>query len=147
MPNTWSKEKNAKYMSLWRKNNPDKYREAKKRYRLKNKEKYNEAQRQYYKKTKPKKLEIYKTRGRQNHLKSKYNITHEDFLLMLIKQNGKCAICEQTSERILNEDHCNKTGKIRGLLCWKCNSLIGLANDNTNILTNSVKYLECYDRK
>jgi hypothetical protein len=38
-------------------------------------------------------------------------------------------------------DHCHKTNKIRGLLCQKCNFLIGLANDSPQVLSLAIHYL------
>lgn len=57
-----------------------------------------------------------------------YGITPEQYDIMLEKQGGVCAICGQVETRMLNHkivrlsvDHNHKTGKIRGLLCHKCN--------------------------
>jgi Recombination endonuclease VII. len=77
-------------------------------------------------------------------LKSKYNMTLEEYdKLVEFQQNG-CAICRQlvTSERKLAVDHNHKTGEIRGLLCFKCNSLIGLANDDEDLLWKAMEYLK-----
>ena len=70
---------------------------------------------------------------------------------MLEKQNGVCAICEQKETvidkrinkvRRLSVDHDHKTRKVRGLLCAKCNHLLGNINDNIKILNRSILYLE-----
>jgi hypothetical protein len=60
---------------------------------------------------------------------------------MLELQQGKCAICEKSSDKHLFVDHCHTTGKIRGLLCQHCNTLLGMAFDDTNILLSAVAYL------
>lgn len=65
-------------------------------------------------------------------------------LQLTIKQNGCCAICGVTEEDLnkrFSIDHCHKTDKIRGLLCTRCNSLIGFAKDNISTLQNSINYL------
>lgn len=65
--------------------------------------------------------------------------------LRVFATNGKCAICEEPESkerwRCLAVDHCHNTGKIRQLLCWKCNSGLGLFNDDKQLLTNAIKYL------
>jgi hypothetical protein len=68
---------------------------------------------------------------------------------MLISQNGKCAICTISESEIKHGrnkyfavDHCHTTSKVRGLLCYKCNCILGFINDNTEHLTNAIKYLE-----
>lgn len=33
-------------------------------------------------------------------------------------------------------------GKVRGLLCHKCNLMLGLCKDNVTLLNNAIKYLE-----
>ena len=58
----------------------------------------------------------------------KYGITQEDFNTLFIKQKGCCAICgkhETDNKQRLAIDHCHNTGKIRGLLCIKCNIDLG----------------------
>ena len=71
-----------------------------------------------------------KKRIRGYNLSSKFNISHEDYLKIFKKQNGKCAICgseEKTLDGLtrkikkLGIDHNHKTKEIRGLLCNSCN--------------------------
>ncbi len=62
-----------------------------------------------------------------------YGITKEKYKEMYQKQNGKCLICFRTKD-VLCVDHNHSTGKIRGLLCKPCNSLLGhLEADITKI--------------
>ncbi len=61
------------------------------------------------------------------------------------EQGYSCAICGET-ERNLNRglfvDHCHKTGKIRGLLCIKCNMAMGLMSDDIDVLASAISYLQ-----
>lgn len=59
-------------------------------------------------------------------------------------QGGKCAICREppATNRRLSVDHCHKTGIVRKLLCIKCNCIIGMAGDSTEILTKAIDYLK-----
>ncbi len=68
---------------------------------------------------------------------------------MLNKQNSLCAICHGPETRrnqyglcLLHIDHNHETGKVRGLLCHKCNSLLGYSRENKEILKSSINYLE-----
>lgn len=90
----------------------------------------------------------YKDKSR---LKLNFNLTIEQYNKLLNEQNNLCKICKQPEtikHRITKEttklaiDHCHKTGKIRGLLCRKCNLLIGSAKDCPNILMNAIEYLK-----
>jgi hypothetical protein len=38
--------------------------------------------------------------------------------------------------------NCHKTNKIRGLLCYKCNLILGFVNDDINILQSAIFYLQ-----
>jgi hypothetical protein len=60
-------------------------------------------------------------------LRQRYGITTQDYENMLKFQNGKCAICrkEVSQSRRLCADHNHATGKVRGLLCPVCNSVLG----------------------
>lgn len=72
---------------------------------------------------------------------AKYNITQETFDNMLLTQEGKCAICADTLTEKFTVDHNHDTGKVRGLLCYKCNSGIGLLKDSVELLSLAIKYL------
>lgn len=81
-----------------------------------------------------------------------YNMTQEQFEELLAKQGGVCAICGSDSpgEKSWATDHdhtcceapptCGKC--TRGLLCHKCNRMLGLVNDNPDILLAAVEYLK-----
>lgn len=75
-----------------------------------------------------------------------YGITPEEDNTMLQKQNGGCAICGEKQNtrhtQKLYVDHNHKTGKVRGLLCHKCNHAIGNADDDPRLLRLMIGYLE-----
>ena len=122
----WCKSCCAKYSKLrWEKH--------KKKIKAKNKD--------YYKK--------YKEKWKNYRLKKRYNITVADYNELLCQQKGCCAICGQkeTSKNKwglcqLAVDHDHNTGKVRGLLCTKCNLILGLAKDNIDILFKAINYLK-----
>lgn len=61
---------------------------------------------------------------------------------MLERQGGVCAICkERDPNTSLAVDHCEVTGKIRGLLCFRCNSAIGSFGHSTDRLGSAIIYL------
>ena len=75
-------------------------------------------------------------------LKIKFGITPEQYEQMLISQDFKCALCERhVSEfsRKLCVDHDHETGKIRGLLCTKCNVCLAQLGDNTKYIAKVLK--------
>ena len=67
--------------------------------------------------------EAYTERQRRNYRKSVYGITEEQYNLQLKAQDGKCLLCRE--QRRLCVDHDHKTGKIRGLICHRCNTMLG----------------------
>lgn len=78
-------------------------------------------------------------------LKYKFNITLDEYNVMLSEQEGKCAICkrhEDELDRKLSVDHCHTTNFIRGLLCNDCNRGIALLHDNPNIAMAAAFYLD-----
>lgn len=76
-------------------------------------------------------------------LKRKYGITIEQYEAMVKEQKGVCYICKnENPNRKLSVDHCHKTGKIRKLLCDKCNMTLGLINDSQELLKQFIFYLK-----
>ena len=72
---------------------------------------------------------------------------YEEFLL---KQGKVCAIClkpelskhQSGTLRKLAVDHDHKTGRIRGLLCSRCNNGIGLLGEDIKIFKKAIEYLK-----
>ena len=60
---------------------------------------------------------------------------------MEAEQQGRCKICDRQTGR-LDLDHCHKTGKLRGLLCVRCNTLLGKYEKNPEFFTRMLAYLE-----
>lgn len=71
----------------------------------------------------------------------KYGLNAVGFEKLLKAQQGKCAICA-IFLAIPAVDHCHKTGAVRGLLCGKCNSGLGMFKDNPEIIQAAINYLE-----
>lgn len=119
------KEQNNLTIKKWRKNNPEKVKKIRKKFKLNN----------------PEKVKIYE---KKNKMYNKFKITIREYNEMLLNQNNQCFLCFKTPEenkKALAVDHCHKTGKIRGLLCSKCNLGLGLFNDNVNIMEKAIKYI------
>jgi hypothetical protein len=87
-------------------------------------------------------------RSRQNtfrsQLKREYGLSQEQYDSMLLERESKCDICQTiiTEPRKLNIDHCHKTGKVRGILCRRCNNGIAQMLDNPENLRRAAEYLE-----
>ncbi len=76
-------------------------------------------------------------------LKAQYNLTEDKYDAMVEQQDGMCAICEGPSQaERLSIDHDHVTGRVRGLLCGRCNSMLGFALDKTETLRRATMYLE-----
>lgn len=86
----------------------------------------------------------------QRWLMRKYGLTPEAFAAMVEAQDGKCAICRQPetaldaktqAPKALAVDHCHDSKKVRGLLCWRCNTTLGKVEDSTVLLGEMIAYL------
>lgn len=84
--------------------------------------------------------------SRQYRLKTRFGISLEEYDSMFQEQKGSCAICgtslNESGRKNFSVDHCHSTGKVRGLLCHKCNSGIGFLNDDVNLLEKAISYLK-----
>ena len=87
----------------------------------------------------------------EQHIKYKYSLTIDELNQTLEKQKGGCAICEEVLPDLLvynNRrrgyaiDHNHETGKFRGILCLKCNSMLGMARDSHALLERASSYLK-----
>jgi len=81
----------------------------------------------------------YQKENRRYHLKRAYGITPKQYENMSQEQMGICAICLEPTKLYIDHDHV--TGEVRGLLCQKCNSAIGLLYDNPARIDRAAKYV------
>lgn len=75
----------------------------------------------------------------------KYGLTLEQHQKIYDQQRGCCALCgihERELDRALHIDHCHQTGKVRGLLCFDCNTGLGKFCDDPELLFAAVKYID-----
>ena len=91
-------------------------------------------------KTCPQAQKKYKNRCQARRFNT-YKLTANDYSKMVRKQKSLCAICGIYREN-LYIDHCHKTGKVRGLLCVKCNTGLGYFRDSIDVMQKAIKYLE-----
>lgn len=78
-------------------------------------------------------------------LKRNYDLTPEEYEQMFIAQGGRCAICGRHQDDLdhpLAVDHDHLTGKVRGLICYSCNHVLGRVGDSIRILQAAIAYLE-----
>ena len=85
---------------------------------------------------------------RRNSLMRRYGISPEQYEVLHEAQDGVCAICKepetaryQGTLRRLSVDHCHESGKVRGLLCGRCNQSIGRMRDSPALLEEAARYL------
>lgn len=97
-----------------------------------------------------------KCSARRNHLRRTYNLSMDQFDVMLQEQHDLCALCflPFTSEDrpYVDHDHACCSGNtscgkcIRGLIHSKCNKVLGMANDSIELLEKAVSYLRSVGR-
>ncbi len=97
-------------------------------------------------------------KARVQRLKRRYGFTEAHVQHILDVQKGKCAICQhpilepqdvftggirgKMVKRVCYAvDHDHRTGKVRGLLCRKCNLMIAYADEDEKILQRAIAYL------
>ena len=77
-----------------------------------------------------------------SYLISTYRLSVEEYNARYRLQGGGCAICKRVSiGKRLVVDHCHKTGRVRGLLCMRCNTAIGMLGDDIEVLARAIGYL------
>ena len=78
-----------------------------------------------------------------------YKITVDEYERIEAQQDNKCAICKKEEIRKckgtllrLAVDHNHKTGKVRGLLCRRCNQTLGNVEESIMVLKQMIEYLQ-----
>lgn len=101
-------------------------------WRKKNRKRFNELAHKHY----------HSTKGQNTYYKRVYGISKSEYDVMFQNQKGRCIACGRVqNNRPLSVDHNHKTGKVRGLLCLKCNSTLGFCDESINILLGLIDYI------
>ena len=78
-------------------------------------------------------------KDRINHYVRKYGLPIEEAETLCESRLGTCEICNEQKQLVI--DHCHKSGKVRGKICSHCNSVLGYANENIDILLRATHYI------
>ena len=122
-----------------------------KQYRKDHKEELKEKRNIYRQAHRKEALEYQRTHRKElfgNHLRRTYKLNLAEVEEMFEKQKGKCLICkddmhmEGRNGTRAHVDHNHNDGKIRGLICDRCNRGLGLFRENTQSLQNAIEYLK-----
>jgi hypothetical protein len=79
-------------------------------------------------------------RGARDYLKRTYKLTPEQVGALVTRQGGVCRVCQAAPAVHIDHDH--DDGRIRGVLCFKCNAGIGQFADDPGRLRRAAAYLE-----
>lgn len=114
-----------------------------KKCHIKTTEKYRKKNPELYKKASKKYWDNLNEKKKHNNWIKRYGISAEEYQKMYDDQKGVCKICQNQcqTKQTLSVDHCHKTGKVRGLLCIKCNTALGMLNDNVLLFKEAINYL------
>jgi Recombination endonuclease VII len=94
-------------------------------------------------------LKVVLDRGWKVRLRQR-GLTPETYQELFDRQQGLCAICHQPEtqnrvkypgKRLLQMDHDHKTGKLRDLLCGRCNIGLGKFDESPELLEAAAAYL------
>ena len=108
---------------------------------------YNKTWNEAHKMEKSNWTQAHKGEQRERDLVREYGISIAEYNHLFELQEGKCSICgthQSELKKRLHIDHNHETGKVRGLLCQKCNVAIGLLQDNWILLQNAANYIHQY---
>lgn len=156
------KARNAAAVKQWHQENKEKMRAYRKKYRSNNAEKIKTQRRGYlvrnrlkiagqvkvlYRKNKAKDPLRHSAIVRKSNLKRMYGLSEKDYAALLTVQKGGCAICFSAPPVVgrvkhLHVDHDHKTGGVRGLLCSRCNTALGLFEEDENRMLRAIAYLK-----
>lgn len=128
------------YLKEYRLKNKELLKAKNKKYRLDNKDKIAKYKVLRYKRN--------KNSDEDTRLKRIYNISLEEYNIMLEKQNNCCAICGKNSISLTSKlavDHNHSTSETRGLLCINCNTALGGFKDDITIIEKALNYLKYYN--
>lgn len=84
-----------------------------------------------------------RARNKRRHFRRKYGLEPEHVTEMIARQGGGCAICNEVTLR-MHVDHDHLTGKVRAILCFRCNAALGLLRDRADLVERMAQYVRTH---
>jgi hypothetical protein len=135
-------QQTADYRKEWRRTHRPLVLAEKERYR----QRHLERARQQVRAAHQKNGQVYRRRRYFALIEERYGLTEAQIQEQSQKQNHLCLLCHKKQKcgkrQRLYVDHDHTTGKFRGLLCFSCNSMLGFAKDNIEVLQEAIQYLQ-----
>lgn len=78
----------------------------------------------------------------------KFGLTAEQYFQIKSDQNSKCALCDflpSEDDYALAVDHCHRTGRVRGLLCHRCNTALERVDDIPDWIERVLAYKKKFE--
>lgn len=85
--------------------------------------------------------EAARAKDQRARLARKYQLTPEEVTAMVDAQGGRCLLCG-SDRRVLVVDHCHVSGRVRGMLCRSCNTIVGQVELTPGLLDAIGAYLD-----
>ena len=124
------------YQRKWRENHPGYTKKAMRKWRKNNPERAKQT------------LDNWRKNNPDYALMWCYGITKDQVDQLRIKQGNRCDICKKSfGNNTPYVDHDHETNQVRGLLCNRCNLILGQINDSIIFLSDAISYLERYKSK
>jgi len=86
------------------------------------------------------KPEEFLRRNRERHAQRRYGLSLEEIRAGVALQGGVCCLCRRPLDRVV-VDHCHRTGKVRGFVCYRCNTGLGLFDDDPLLIRRALEHL------
>jgi len=86
----------------------------------------------------------WKKKNKSRVIAVRHNLNEEEVKKALNNFNGFCQICGRETDGKEVLDHCHETKKVRGVICFNCNTLLGRLGDNLESVKDILNRFERY---
>ena len=128
----------------WLENNSERKRERSRQWAALNKDRRRENHQKWYAANRERQLELNKLWQAANRAKKNgklYGLSEEQYFELLDRAGGRCEVCQRAEGRLC-VDHCHVTGEVRGVLCSRCNTGVGMLGDCAEGIRSALDYFE-----
>ena len=146
---TRESEKTKAYKQRYYREHAEEAKAYTRRYRQEHAEEIS-ARRRRYRQEHAEEIKTYRRHYQKDHTKKikarkrirRYGLDQIGFEALMERQEGTCALCRKPFNTTPCVDHCHDTGRVRGLLCHRCNRALGGFDNDPAILARAAVYVK-----